>query len=100
MRMAHGHDVIAPATGPFQSRHRGACDPNRWMRLLYRPWVQGYFVKAPELPLVIETLAAPRLENNFQRFLHSLLPFFSLEVEHLIVQRRISGPDTELQSAA
>src|SRR5437016_10659628 len=100
MRMPYRHDVIASAASPFQGRRRGAGDPNRWMRLLHRPRIERYLGKAPELSLVAEAIRAPGLENNFQRLLHSLLPFLPPDVEHLIVQRRIAGPDPELQPAA
>ncbi len=99
MRMAHCHNVIAPAAGPFQGRRRGAGDPNRRMRLLHRPWVERDLVEAPELPAVTATCAAPGLENDRQRFLHPLLPFLPLDIEHLIVQRGVAGADPELQSA-
>src|SRR5215813_544203 len=99
MRMAHRHDVIAHAPRPFQSPRRCAGNPNRRMGLLYRPWVQRYFRKAPELALVLETLAEPSLENDIERFDHPLLPPLSLDVEDLIIQEGIAGPNTKLQSA-
>src|SRR5215510_4311483 len=100
MRMAHRHDVIAHAPRPFQSPRRSAGNPNRRMGLLHRPWVKRYLRKAPELTLVLETLAVPSLENDLQRFDHSLLPLLSLDTKDLIIQKRVAGPDTELQSAA
>src|SRR5215813_5579848 len=70
------------------------------MRLLHRPWVQRYFWEAPELSLVLEALAVPSLENDIERFDHPLLPLLSLDIKDLIIQKRVAGPDTELQSAA
>src|SRR5262249_9768638 len=55
MRVAHRHNVIAPAPRPFQSPRRSAGNPNRRMGPLHRPWVQRYFRKAPELALMLET---------------------------------------------
>src|SRR5262245_23562687 len=100
MRVTHRHDVITHAPRPFQSQRRSAGNPNRRMWLLHRPWVQCYFRKAPELALVLEALAVPSLENDIERFDHPLLPLLSLDVEDLIIQEGIAGPNTELQSAA
>src|SRR5215510_16305925 len=99
MRMAHRHNVIAHAPRPFQSPRRSAGNPNRRVWLLHRPWVQRYFREAPEFSLVLEALAVPSLENDIERFDHPFLPLLSLDVEDLIIQESIAGPNTELQSA-
>src|SRR5262245_47181022 len=99
MRMAHRHNVIPPAPRPFQSPRRSAGNPNRQVGLLHRPWIQRYFRKAPELALVLERLAVPSLENDIERFDHPLLSLLSLDVEDLIIQEGIAGPNTELESA-
>src|SRR5215471_9983464 len=98
MRMAHRHNVIAHAPRPFQSPRRSAGNPNRRMGLLHRPWVQRYFRKAPELALVLETPAVPSLENDIERFDHPLLPLLSLDVEDLIIQKRVARANTKFKS--
>src|SRR5262245_6767650 len=100
MRVSHRHDVVAPAAGPLQSPRRSARHPNRRMRLLHWPWVERYLREAPEFSLMAEAFAGPGVKNHLQCFLHPLLPFLPLDVEHLIIQKCVAGADPKLQSAA